>query len=70
MPAMRTVSMKLPGELVGKIDSKAMGLGIGRSELIRRALRLYLEGDNGYVRRSEMKEYVREMLAGSGKDVL
>jgi metal-responsive CopG/Arc/MetJ family transcriptional regulator len=37
------ISLRIPENLVEEIDSLAMERGISRSELIRKAIRLYIE---------------------------
>ena len=43
---MRIITVKIPEELVEKIDRRAIMLGISRSELIRRAIEWYLDEPN------------------------
>lgn len=38
------ISVRLPGELAAKLDETAAGRNVDRSDVVRDALRLYLEG--------------------------
>ena len=44
---MRTVSVKIPEDLDRALDQEAERLGVGRSEVLRRALRYFLREGNG-----------------------
>lgn len=44
MPHDAQISVRLPGELADKLDETAVARNVDRSDVVRDALRLYLEG--------------------------
>ena len=52
----RKVMFTLPPDLLARLDGAAEGLGITRSELIRRAVDLYIDG----MRKLELRESMAE----------